>query len=198
MAQNGRFRGRRDLGLGPALTPLSRAGLALIALRWRHEFAMAGAIAAAISASVYWAGHGQTTTVLVALATAAGLTSVAATRPEVRQIVAARAWCIITPHRVRTCFAQAWIYNRAGQVPAVLRARAMPFGERVLVWCRAGTSFEDIESACELLAAACWAIDVTATRSSRYAQVVYVDVIRRPVEHAATEAGDDNNRQDAA
>ena len=128
-------------------------------------------------------------TALTGLAVAAALAALAATRPGFRSFVAARAWCVITPHRVRTCFAQAWVHNRAGQIPAVLRTTAQPFGERVLLWCRAGTSFEDIESVLGLLAAACWAVDVIASRRGERAHLVYLDVIRRPQWEAKPAAG---------
>jgi hypothetical protein len=186
MTPNWRARdGRRDLGFGPALTPLSRPGLLLVAYRWRYELGIVCVMLAGLAAG-WWAGPEPALTGLAAVAAAAAL---AATRPEFRSLVAARAWCIITPHRVRTCFAQAWIHNRAGQIPAVLRTTAQPFGERAVVWCRAGISFEDIESVCDLLAAACWAVDVVASRDSHRAQLVYLDVIRRPQWEAEADAG---------
>lgn len=176
---------RHDLGLGPALTPLARPRLILVGCRWRYELGIASIVLGGLAAMVCLAGTGWTPAAVAGLATAVG---VAAILPQVRCFAAARAWCIITPHRVRTCFAQAWIYNRGGQVPAVLSAKAMPFGERVLIWCRAGTSFDDIASASEPLAAACWAVDVIASRSSRFAQLVYLDVIRRQHRQPATGA----------
>lgn len=176
----------RDPGLGPSLTPLARPGVLVVILRWRYEIGLVSGAGAAATAAVSWVGVLWTLAGLSGLVVAAGF---AATRPAVRRLALARAWCVITPHRVRTCFAQAWIYNRAGQIPAVVRATARPFGERVLVWCRAGTSFEDIDSACDLLAAACWASSVVPVRSSRFAHIVYLDVIRWP--WVATERGGD-------
>jgi hypothetical protein len=178
-------RGRRDPGLGPSLTPLARPSVLLIVYRWRCELVSASCVVAGFSAAVSWVGLGPTLVGLAGLTAAAGL---AAAWPATRRLAAARAWCVITPHRVRTCFAQAWIYNRAGQIPAVLRTVGKPYGERVLVWCRAGISFEDIQSACDLLAAACWSIDVVASRSGRFAQLVYLDVIRRPQWQSGTRA----------
>ena len=188
--------GRRDPLIEQLLTPLARPSATVIIYRWRHETSITLAIVAGLATSISWLGVGLTLAVLGALA---GLTVLASLSREVRQFAAARAWCVITPHRVRTCFAQAWIQNRAGQVPAFIRATAQPFGERVLVWCRAGTSYADIESACELLASACWAVDVDVSRSSRFAQIVYVDVIRRPRWHGVsrTEPGPAPADQDA-
>jgi hypothetical protein len=176
---------RRDPGLAVGLTRLKRPSLLVIAFRWRHEIWITSVLLAGLALAVSWVGSSLTLVALGGLAVFAGL---AATLPEVRRSAAARAWAIITPHRVRTCFAQAWVNNRAGQIPAVLRANAEPFGERVLVWCRAGTSFEDIASACDLLAATCWATEVIASRSNRYAHVVYLDVIRREQRQAGAGA----------
>jgi hypothetical protein len=174
----------RDRGLGPALTRLARPGILLVAYRWRYELGIVLVMLAGLAAG-WWAGPEAAVAGLATVATAAAL---ATTRPEFRAFVAARAWCIITPHRVRTCFAQAWVHNRGGRIPAVLRTKAQPFGERVLLWCRAGISAEDIESVSDLLAAACWASDVLVSRSERFAPLVYLDVIRRPQWQATTDA----------
>jgi hypothetical protein len=175
----------RDPGLAVGLTRLKRPGLLVVAFRWRHEIWITTVLLAWLTLVISWVGITWTLAALGGLAVLVGL---AATLPEVRRSVTARAWAIITPHRVRTCFAQAWVNNRTGQIPAVLRAKAEPFGERVLVWCRAGTSFEDIASACDLLAATCWATEVIASRSHRYAHVVYLNVIRREQRMAGTGA----------
>jgi hypothetical protein len=159
------------------MTPLARPGLVVVGYRWRYEIAFVVIAMGGFAIVASWAGLARTLLGLAGLPLLAGVT---ATRPAARRWMAARLWCVITPHRVRTCFAQAWINNRAGQIPAVVRTTAKPFGERVAVWCRPGTSFEDIESACDLLASACWSVDVVSTRSSRFAQLVYLDVIRRP------------------
>lgn len=169
--------GPREAGFGPSMTPLARPGLCLVGYRWRYEITFVTVAAGGLAIAVSRAGLARTVLGLAGLALAAGL---AATRPAVRRWTEARLWCVITPHRVRTCFAQAWINNRAGQIPAVVRTTAEPFGERVSVWCRPGTSFDDIESARDLLAAACWSVDVVPTRSSQFAHLVYLDVIRRP------------------
>jgi hypothetical protein len=167
----------REPGFGPSMTPLARPGMFVVVYRWRYEIAFIVIGTGCLATLVSFVGLARTLLGLAGLPLMAGLTAI---RPAARRWVAARLWCMITPHRVRTCFAQAWINNRAGQIPAVVRTTAQPFGERVSVWCRSGTSFEDIESARDLLAAACWSVDVVPTRSSRFAQLVYLDVIRRP------------------
>jgi len=75
--------------------------------------------------------------------------------------------------------AQAWIHSRDGKMPFVLCTMRRPFGERVHLWCRAGTSAEDFVWARHLVAAACWAREVRVLRSERFVHLVALDVIRR-------------------
>lgn len=157
-----------ELGLGT----VARANLAVAAWRWRYEvLAVAGLV-------VTWIALGVTAAAIVTAGLAAVLATMASL-PAGRRFLTARAWCIMTPHRIRVGCVQAWIHSRGGKIPAVLLTRRQPFGERVYLWCRAGTSAEDVSSARSLLAAACWADDVRVTRHSRYAHLVRVDVIRR-------------------
>jgi hypothetical protein len=99
--------------------------------------------------------------------------------PPLRSQAAAFAWWIVTPHRVRRGMAQAWIHSRDGKIPVVLRCSRRRFGQRVHVWCRAGTSAEDFVWSGHLIAAACWAREVRVSRSERYPHVVVLDIIRR-------------------
>jgi hypothetical protein len=96
-----------------------------------------------------------------------------------RRFLAARAWCIVTAHRVRTGCAQAWIHTRYGKLPFILWTRSRPSGERVYLWCRAGTSAADFSSARKLLAAACMAKDIKVSQHAPYAHLIALDVIRR-------------------
>ena len=116
------------------------------------------------------------------LGTLAGITVLGCTAllyAPTRRYLVARAWCIITPHRVRVGCAQAWIHSRRGKIPVVLLTTRQPFGERVHIWCRAGTSAIDFTSALLLLTAACWARDIRVSGNERFAQLMTVDVIRR-------------------
>ena len=163
---------RARAGLEYAIGRVARANALVVAWRWRHELAAAAGLAA------MWAILGTA----VAAALTAGLATVLAlTAGSVRgrRFLAARWWCIVTPHRVRTGCAQAWIHSRYGKIPIVVLTRHQPFGERVYLWCRAGTSAEDFRSARNELAAACWAQDVQVHRHAHYAHVVALDVIRR-------------------
>lgn len=156
-----------------AVGTVARANPVVAAWRWRYEFAAMAVLAAG------WLVLGPVAMAAVAAGLAAVLIGTVAYWPQGRAFLAARAWCIVTPHRVRVGCAQAWIHSRAGKIPAVLLTRRRPFGERVYLWCRAGTSADDLSSARVLLAAACWADDIRVTRSPRYAHLVTVDVIRR-------------------
>ena len=77
-------------------------------------------------------------------------------------------------HRLRAFLDSVQIREAAGH-PAHHR---QPFGERVLLWCVAGISAEDLRGAKEALIAACWATDMRITASERHAHLVVVDVIR--------------------
>lgn len=105
--------------------------------------------------------------------------------PPWPQPFAARVWCVITAHRLRCGFVQARIQSRRGRLPLILSTTPAPFGERVRVWCPAGTTAEAIKAARATLRAACWAADVRVTRDRGQSQRVTVDVIRRRPEPEA-------------
>ncbi len=160
--------------LGYAIGTVSRANPVVAAWRWRYELVAAAALAAAWIAL----GTAAAAALMGGLAAALALT---ACFPRGRRFLAARAWCIVTAHRVRTGCAQAWIHTRYGKLPFVLWTRSRPSGERVYLWCRAGTSAADFSSARDLLAAACMAKEIKVRQHARYAQLIALDVIRREV-----------------
>jgi hypothetical protein len=173
-------------GLYYEWAPVSRANPAVAAWRWRYELGLFGALVAA------WAALGLTDDVLL-VANVAGLLSVlAALFPAVRRHLAARFWCIVTPHRVRAGCVHAWIHSRYGKIPMILLTTQQPFGERVYLWCRAGTTASDFVAAHELLATACWADDVRVWRGERHAQLVCLDVIRRQCGRGPSELAQDD------
>ena len=96
-----------------------------------------------------------------------------------RRRLIARAWCVITPHRVRAGCRHAWVRAGDGTLPVILYTTPATFGERVTLWCRAGITHGDLEAARDVLRAACWASDVRVVASARYAHVVVLEVIRR-------------------
>lgn len=170
---------RTRAGLELALGSVARPNPLVIVWRWRYELGLALFLAIVVlaltSAVGLWWG-------LATISIVSGLT---AAWPAARRQIAVRAWCIITPHRVRTGCAQAWIHSRRGKIPVVVFTTAEPFGERVYLWLRAGVGSEDLIAARQLLAAACWANDVNVAPHERYAHLVALDVIRRPSTHPA-------------
>jgi hypothetical protein len=158
--------------LGYAIGTVSRANPVVATWRWRYELVVAAALAAA------WIALGTAAAAVLTGGLAAAL-ALTACFPRGRRFLAARAWCIVTAHRVRTGCAQAWIHTRYGKLPFILWTRSRPSGERVYLWCRAGTTAADFSSARELLAAACMAKDIKVSRHVRYAHLIALDVIRR-------------------
>lgn len=151
---------------------IARANPVVAAWRWRYELAGVAGLSAA------WLTLGTATTASLTAGLAV-LLIITACFPAGRRFIAARMWCIVTPHRVRAGCAQAWIHSRNGKLPFIWMTRRQPFGERVYLWCRAGISAVDFRSARELLTAACWAEDVQVSHHARYTHLVALDVIRR-------------------
>ena len=96
-----------------------------------------------------------------------------------RQFAVDRVWCVITTHRVRVGCAEGLIYSSRGKIPVILWTSHQSFGERVLLWCRAGTSVVDFVSARAVLTAACWAQDVDIFFDTHNTHLVTLNVIRR-------------------
>jgi hypothetical protein len=159
-------------GLQYALGTVAPPNPLVFAWRWRYELILGIGLPATLTAL------GGVPVMLATLAAIAVLLGGAFAWAPARRYLIARAWCIITPHRVRVGCAQAWIHSRRGKIPIVLLTTRQAFGERVHLWCRAGTSAVDFTSARELLITACWARDIRVTASERYAQLVTLDVIR--------------------
>jgi hypothetical protein len=159
--------------LGQGLRPVARPNPLVLLWRWRYEVAIlvgvpAGVIVLITRVSLVW--------------DVAGISIVAAMLgnwPAARSWLLAHSRCVVVAHRVRTGCAQAWIQSRYGKLPIILLTGPKPYGERVYLWCRAGTSLEDFESATDILRAACWARDVCVRASTRYSHIVILDVIRR-------------------
>jgi hypothetical protein len=146
---------------------------------WRVEFGMLAAIAG-LSALIA-AGAG-----LIGLAAVAGAGLVVGAAllcwPPARKQILARAWCVITPHRILVGCVNAWVQTRRGRLPIILYTIPTDIGERVYVWCLAGITAADLLAARHVLAGACWAAEVRVIPSVRYAHLVVLDVIRNPHE----------------
>lgn len=134
---------------------------------------------------VMWMLLSDATSNLWALLVLAALTGGVVGWPPVRRRVAAFAWCAVTRHRLRMCFAQfvrATTATRAHHVglPLVLLARPTPAGVRVWVWLRPGLDLTDLDGKTDKLAVACWAALVRVARvSERHAALLRIDVTRR-------------------
>lgn len=156
-----------------ALGPLKRPNPLVLAWWWRYELGLG--VGLPVLLFVLTGTRGM----LVSLVAMALLIGLAVIWEPSRHYLADRAWCVITPHRVRVGCIQGWVHSRRGKIPTVLLTTRQPFGERVHLWCRAGTSTEDFAGALPLLVAACWASGIQVTGSQRYAHLVALDVIRR-------------------
>ena len=152
----------------PAPNPL------VVAWRWRYEIALVAGLSAGLAAAI--SSFGAVPTILAMIV----ITLTTLCWPPARRFAINRAWCIITPHRVRSGCAEGLIYSSRGKIPIILWTRHQAFGERVLLWCRAGTSVDDFVSAHAVLTAACWAQDVAVYFDIDHTQLVTLDVIRRP------------------
>jgi hypothetical protein len=146
----------------------------VVAWRWRYEIALILGLSAALVVPIV--AFGALPTVVAATVMALAILC----WPTARQFAVDRAWCIITPHRVRVGCVEGLVYSSRGKIPVILWTSHQAFGERVLLWCRAGTTVDDFLSARTVLTAACWARDVAIFGDSRHAQLVTLDVIRRP------------------
>jgi hypothetical protein len=159
-----------------AVSSVARPGPLGRLWHWRYELALVAGLPLTALAIGYTLGLGW----LIALAATAlaGMAAVLAWRPA-RQWLIARAWCVITPHRVRTGCVHAWVQTRDGRLPTILYTAPAEFGERVLLWCRAGITAGDFEGARDILRAACWASDVRVVVNDRRSHIVVLEVIRR-------------------
>jgi len=158
-----------------AVSSVARPGLLGRLWHWRYELALMTGLPLTALAIGYTLGLGW----LIALAATALalMAAVLAWRPA-RQWLIARAWCVITPHRVRTGCVHAWVQTRDGRLPTILYTAPTEFGERVMLWCRAGITAGDFEGARDILRAACWASDVRVVMNDRRSHIVVLEVIR--------------------
>jgi hypothetical protein len=165
---------RMTTDLRRALVTVAPPNLIVAAWRWRYEIALLAGLAAILTIGIISVG------VLPTIAAVIVITVVVLGWPLTRQFLISRAWCIITAHRVRVGCAEAMIYSSRGKIPIILWTAHQPFGERVLLWCRAGTSLDDFITNRPILMSACWAQDVAVLSDTRHPHLVTLDVIRRP------------------
>lgn len=143
--------------------------------RWSPEFLLAVVLVWAVA----WVHHHTDfNLVMSGLAVYSAVVSPLALRP-VRRWVWTVAGMNVTRHRIRAFFVNCRVYNRDGKLPVITLITPTAVGEKVRLWLPAGLSINDLASATEELASACWARDARVARSRRYSMVVEVHVIRR-------------------
>jgi hypothetical protein len=100
--------------------------------------------------------------------------------PQVRRLIVAVAWCLVTRHRIRTCFAEFIVYNRTGSLPLIFACIPTPVGERIWLHLRPGLSLDAIQTRLAQIATACWATTATATAASdSNSAFIRLDIKRR-------------------
>jgi hypothetical protein len=155
-----------------ALAPRRGPNPLVVLWRWRYE------LAALVTAAILLPVAIRTGHLVLLMATAAGVAVTVIAWPGARRYLQTRLWCVVTPHRVRTACAEAWIHSRSGNIPIVVWTTPRPYGERVVLWCRAGTTVHQLEEQQGMLATACWARTVLLVQHRRYPQLVFLDVFR--------------------
>jgi len=159
-----------------ALSSVARPGILGRLWHWRYEVGLLSGLAAVALVSGYVLGA---VWLIAVMATGLGLLAAGLSWPASRRRLIARAWCVITPHRVRTGCMHAWVQSRDGRLPVVLYTTLADWGERVVLWCRAGITAADLMAARDILRGACWASDVRVVASARYPHIVVLEVVRR-------------------
>jgi hypothetical protein len=155
------------------LISVAAPNLLVMAWRWRYEIILASGLPAGLAAAIISFGAVPAVVVVIVMALAV------LCWPAARRFAVNRAWCIITPHRVRAGCVEGLIYSSRGKIPIILWTSHRAFGERVLLYCRAGTTVDDFVSARTVLATACWAQDIAIYVDTQRTQLVTLDVIRR-------------------
>ena len=127
-----------------------------------------------------WIELAEHTTLFYRLAVVAFIVGVPAAIKPVRIRIYEVLWCLITRHRIRTCFSEFIITNRTGSLPLILWAVPTPVGERIWIWLRPGLCLDDLMNRLDKIAVACWATAATAeTASSGNAAFIRLDIKRR-------------------
>jgi hypothetical protein len=129
-----------------------------------------------------WIELAEHTTLVYRLAFTAIITGIPAVFRPVRSRINQVIWCLVTRHRIRTCFSEFIITNRTGSLPLILWARPTPAGERVWIWLRPGLALNDLQTRLDEIAVACWATTALAETASRgNSALIRLDIKRRDV-----------------
>jgi hypothetical protein len=162
-------------GLGPRRRrPHVLVVLLLTVARWRRELALVGGSVWSLQALA------ATTHPVAAGAMAlVGLVAAFVWEPG-RRVLAERATAVAMEHRLRVGMSEAGIVTWSGRLPALLAARPVTRGVRILVWCPAGVDAIAFLANRELLAAACWAVDIEVRRHPKRVHLLHVLVVTAP------------------
>jgi hypothetical protein len=149
--------------------------VASVLIRWRAEIALFTAFVVGMAWLRREAGPA------VAWLIAGGVLVVIVVVPQTRWFAFTRFWCLVDRHRLRTCLreARARTMNLGGALPFMLWARPTKTGERIWMWCRAGSSAGDLEAALEYIAPACYAREARVHKVRKLSTLFAVDVVRR-------------------
>lgn len=162
---------RRELTqLIRAVNTPRRAHPLLALYRWRYE--VTAAIVLPTAAAEIDGAIGPIWSLLALFALASTLWH----WPAARRFCRARLRSVLIQHRLRTAFARARLCTVDGRLPAILWT--VPKDEVLTVWvsCPAGLDPDAIVAAHEMLAAACFATEVTVARHERRANLVSLAV----------------------
>jgi hypothetical protein len=154
-----------------AIVPPVRPNPVVLVWRWRYELVLLAGLALILIVLVKTLGPNGAVVVVTVMTTLLFGWS------PTRRWLVARAWCILTPHRLRAGCAQARIHTRRGRLPVILWCSPTGYGEQVLIWCPAGVSPHDFVAARQILVTACYASDIEVLVHSRYQHLVILNVI---------------------
>ncbi len=141
---------------------------------WATEITATGGL---ITGWIELADHTNLIARLIIVALVAGTPAVL--RPVRRRLIAV-CWCLITRHRLRTCFSDFIITNRYGSLPLILWAQPTPVGERVWIWLRPGLAIKDLQDRLDQIAVTCWGSAATVEAASRgNAAILRLNIKRR-------------------
>jgi hypothetical protein len=141
---------------------------------WLPEITVTAGLAAG------WLELASCTGLIVRITVVVLVLGVPAAIGPVRRRITALGWCLVSRHRIRTCFSEFIITNRYGTLPLILWARPTPAGERLWIWLRPGLSVKDIQDRSEQIATACWASSVIIDRADpSNSALLRIDIKRR-------------------
>ncbi|WP_219471484.1 hypothetical protein [Nonomuraea rhizosphaerae] len=157
--------------LNRATTPISRPNPLVVLWRWRYEAAAVALLP--LLANTVVDSFGAFSLAVVVVPAAALLW------PSARSEAWGRIRCVVTAHRIRVGLVEAFVVSRRGKIPVIVWCAPAPFGERVWLWCRAGTTASAVEKGRDVIATACWATEVIVRPKADSPHWVLLEIVRR-------------------